>query len=399
MVAAAIISAGGAYLFQLIGGRALGKEDFAPIAILWTLQFLGFTILFTPVEQLIIRRLVLAGGDRSALRSLLRPILGVIGGGIVIVSAYVALTLGDFDDDATYVLIAALLFLTLGSYAVARGVMAGQRQYRAYGIAVAAEAVARIGFAFVIVVTVDTALGLGWVLAVAPLAFLVARPWHRSEPATDPLPDETSTRSFLSGLLVMTTASQTILAAGTLVVAGLGATDAAVSVLHVTFTLFRGPLTASYNLLARILPGIMDRAADGNDGALTATVMKIAAGGGILAAAGAGVGAAIGPDIVALLFGSEFRPGTGLAAMAAAGVVLAGTALFIGQVLVARGTTNVLAAVWIAALIVAGITIAVTAAWDPTDRVATAFVVGEAAAVIGTVAGIARSGRRLRAAA
>ena len=378
----------------LIGGRGLGEVEFAPIAILWTLQFLGFTILFTPVEQLIIRRVVLAGGDPAAVRRVRGPIIAVIGGGIAAVSAYVAFTLDDFNDDGAFIPIAAILFFSLGAYAVARGVMAGQRQYQSYGTMVAAEAIARIALAVLVLVLVDNAVGLGWALALAPLAFVVARPWRRVEQSTASMPDETSTGRFLSGLLVMTTASQTILAAGTLVVAGLGATGAAVSIFHVTFTLFRGPLTASYNLLARVLPGITDRAARGDDQGLAGSIVKFAAAGVALAGIGAVVAAALGPGIVSIMFGSSFRPEPNLAALAASGVVLAGTALFIGQVLVGRGATNVLAAVWTVALMVAATTVAVTSGWDPSDRVATGFVAGEATALIGTVAGILRSGQR-----
>ncbi len=392
MVAGAIISAVGSYLFQLIGGRALGDVEFAPIAILWTLQFLGFTILFTPVEQLIIRRLVLSGGDMEAVRSVRATIALVIAGAAAAVAVYVGVTLDDFQDDTTFVLIAVLLFISLGTYAVGRGILAGRRQFRAYGLAVTAEAVSRIIFAVAMLFLLDSAVGLGWALAAAPMAFLLAWRFRTPEAATLGRADETSAHRFLGGLLVMTTASQTILAAGTLVVAGLGAPKSAVSVFHVTFTLFRGPLTASYNVLARLLPGFTDRASRGEDRVLVASTLQIAGVGLVLAALGALAGAAVGPSVVSLMFGSEFRPDPELAGLAAGGVVLAGAALFISQILVARGTTNVLALAWAFALVVAAVVVAAGATLSPSNRVAIGFVAGEATALVGSVLAVVRPG-------
>jgi hypothetical protein len=57
MVVGTLVAAIGAYLFQLIAGRVLGPTALAPITVLWTIQFLVFTTVFMPMEQLTIRRL------------------------------------------------------------------------------------------------------------------------------------------------------------------------------------------------------------------------------------------------------------------------------------------------------------------------------------------------------
>jgi O-antigen/teichoic acid export membrane protein len=50
MVAATLVSLAGAYLFLLIVGRVLGPTAFAPITVLWTLQYLVITTVYMPME-------------------------------------------------------------------------------------------------------------------------------------------------------------------------------------------------------------------------------------------------------------------------------------------------------------------------------------------------------------
>ncbi len=395
MVAGAVVSAIGAILFQLLGTRGLGEVEFAPIALLWTMQFLGFTVLYTPVEQLIIRRLTLSGGRRAALRSIAGPGAIVIVGGAALAAGWVAANrASSFQGRSEFVVIAFVLFLALGAYAVARGFLAGTRRFYDYGVAVGAEAVGRIALLVVVLVAAATAVSVGWVLAAAPLAALVVRPFrHPVAPVADELPDDTSAGGFLGGMLVATSASQTVLAAGPLVVDALGATEAAVTTFFVTFTLFRGPLTASYNLLARVLPWFTSAAALGADDRVGRAATLTGIGTVVAAVAAAGAGAALGPPIVEILF--DVRPEAGLAALAAGGVVLGAVALFMGQVLVGRGATATLAVVWVVALVIAVAVLFVVDA-SPSMRTAWGFAAGETAALAGTAGAVAwphRAGR------
>jgi hypothetical protein len=395
MVAGAAVSAAGAYLFQLIAGRALGTEEFAPIGALWTLQFISFTVLFTPVEQYIIRRLTLSGGARGALRDARVPLFAVLVLGVAAATGFVAVTTDAFfQGDGRFVLIGAVLFSALGTYAVARGVLAGRRRFRTYGIMVAGEAAVRVGLTLVMVAVARTAFGMGWALAVAPLVYWAARPWRRPPAHQQPIrEDDASAGRFLGGLVVATGASQTLLAAGPLLVEPLGAGPGEFSVVFITFTLFRGPLTASYNILARILPWFTARTALGQEDALRRWSYRL----GLIAAAGAAAigaaAAAVGPAVVAVLFGEEFRPTSLLAGLAAAGVVLAAGALIIGQILIARGTTGILGVLWIVALAVGGLVVLI-AAGTPAERVGWGLVGGEVTALVGTMAVAGLGARR-----
>jgi O-antigen/teichoic acid export membrane protein len=59
IVAGTVAATVAAYAFQLLGGRALGPESFAPVTILWTVQFLVMQILYQPLEHYGIRELEL----------------------------------------------------------------------------------------------------------------------------------------------------------------------------------------------------------------------------------------------------------------------------------------------------------------------------------------------------
>ncbi len=389
MVVGAAVSAAGAIAFQLIGARALGEVDFAPIALLWTLQFLVFSVLYMPVEQLIIRRLTLSGGRAGALRSAAIPAAMVVVVGAAAGAGWVAATKdGAFQGRGEFVVIAFLLFLAMGVYAVARGFLAGRRRFFDYGVAVSTDAVARIGFTVVALVVAASSTSLGWAMVAAPLAALAVRPFRAPDGhAGDALPDPTRTGPFLSGMLVATAASQTILAAGPLVVDILGADEAAITVFFVTFTLFRGPLTASYNLLARVLPWFTRAAASGADARIARGALLTVVGTTLAALVAAGGAAVLGPFVVDALFG--VRPSSELAALAAGGVVVGAVALFLGQVLVGRGTTGRLAAAWLVAVVVAAVVLVAVDA-SPTMRTAWAFVAGQATALAATAAAVAR---------
>jgi O-antigen/teichoic acid export membrane protein len=80
------------YLFQVIAGRSLGPEGFAPIGILRTVSFLLFSVLYLPVEQYVTRRLILGGGrwqpDSTATLTVAIPLVA----GVVIGAVFVAAT-------------------------------------------------------------------------------------------------------------------------------------------------------------------------------------------------------------------------------------------------------------------------------------------------------------------
>jgi O-antigen/teichoic acid export membrane protein len=141
-------------------------------------------------------------------------------------------------------------------------------------------------------------------------------------------------------------------------------------------------MSASYNLIARVLPGLTRDAAAGNHAGVNRLVLRLAIIGSGLAIAVGLASSAVGPRLVEVLYGTDFRPSSSLVGMAAAAVVFGIVGLGTTQVLVGRGHTDRLAAVWLLAVAVAAAVIVLVDA-DPTIRVVAAFLGGEAVAMIG----------------
>ncbi len=385
MLLGALVSAIGAYLFQVIGGRALGADAFAPVTVVWTVLFLGFTIFLIPVEQLLIRRLVLGGGLAGALKGSWTVIASVLVAATVLAAAFAVLfRVSLLDGEAGFIPVLVLMFPGHALLLIGRGFLAGRGRFVAYGIAVGLDALGKVAGAVVVAVAGLGPVALAWALILSPVLVLLVRPFG-AHPVTEvaaPSMLPRSDRRFMTGFLVATAASQTVLAAGPLVVGGLGATSAAISVFFVTTTLFRGPMSASYNVLARILPGLTRRAAAGDHATVNRLARRLAIVGALGAALVGAIAAVAGPPVVELLYGTGFRPSATLAALAAAGVIVGIVGLGTTQVLVGRGDTDRMAVTWLVALATAALTIVVVES-DPTIRVAAGFLAGEAAALVG----------------
>ena len=377
MLAGSLIGAIGAYLFQLIGGRALGTEAFAPISVLWTVLFILVTVVLVPLEQYITRE---ASLGKRVLHANIAPIVSVIAGaacagGVFAVITNESLFAGKF-------VFALQLTLALVGYSVllmAKGVLAGHRQFRNVGWILFWEAVVRLAAGVFILAVVVSAETLGWAMVLAPLAALGTRFW-RHDVADDRPQVAGQAVSFLGAYIGGSAASQLLLAGAPLGIAALGGGPTLISITFVTFTLYRGPLTLIYSLQGRILPYLVRMSEEGSAG-LRRIAFGVLVGGGALAVLGGGVGYVVGPEVVGFLFGPEFEPDRLVAAMAAAGVMAASTAQVAGQVLVAAGGTGKLATAWMSGLGVAIVVLALAPlAVDRT--VALGFLLGEATAAV-----------------
>jgi lipopolysaccharide/colanic/teichoic acid biosynthesis glycosyltransferase len=406
IVVGSIVAGIAAYAYEVAGGRVLGPHDFAPVSAFLTIHFLAFVVILLPLEQVVIRRLTV---DAQ------RPGVPVGAVGVIVLAAAAGAVLAWagrdrlFSGDAGYVLLVAGTVAAHGLFAVARGHLAGRARYRSYGMASGAAALVRLAAAGVVLALAPQGIAFAAAMVVGPLVVLAWRPFREGVDA-DPqgtrpvVVDIAAAEShLLAGLMLASAASQALLLGGPVVVALLGAGPAVVSTVFVTFTLFRAPLTLGYNLVARLLPPLTAAAAAGQTDRLVWWGRRFAFVAVALAAMAA-VGAAwLGPGVVALVFGEGFRPDGVMAALVAAGVMLAGGALFAGQIHVARGDAGRLADAWLLAVVVTGLVLAVPAS-DTGLRVAAAFVVGEAAALAGLVVALgssvtgrtrARSSRRM----
>lgn len=387
MLLGSLLAAGGAYVFQMLGARALGSRDYAPLGVLWTTQYLMLAILLYSIEAWAIRTMTLERGGTNALRSSLPRLLVAMTG--VAATLSVVFWVGRSEllgGDGWLALVLLLNTTAYVAFVIVRAVLAARERFKSYGIVTALESVVRV-----VAVVPVIAMGLGaravaFVMPVGAAAaaayWLVAR---RTRKAPTPVPqasvaDERPIQ-FLLATAPANAASQMLLAGGPLVLALLGDAPEATSIFFVAVTVARIPLVvAQGGLLSRMLPSFARMAAAGDRKSLTRFAVMTATGAVVAAAAAAAVWAVLGPPVLATLYGADFRPGSALAAGSIAGVVLCSGSLIINQLLVACRKERVLVAPWLGGL-VAAVAIIVLLPTGIEGRVLGGFVIGQAVAL------------------
>jgi O-antigen/teichoic acid export membrane protein len=377
MVAGGLLGAVGAYVFQVYGGRVLGPEAFAPVGVLWTTFFILATVLLVPVEQYVTREVA---SGRKAVPTDLGPaaVMAVIGS--VVGGGFVLVTLDRlFEGSWQYVAQIVLLMVGFALLFVAKGVLAGRRRFADVGWVLIIETVVRLVAGIVALQLAASAESLGWAMVLGGFAVLGMR-WWRYDVGAIRAPAAPASR-FLGGYVGATSSSQVLLGAAPIAVAALGASPSMVSVVFVTFTLYRAPLTLIFALQGRILPFLVGVAGSGDSERLGRFVRRVVLAGVGLALLGGLVGWVVGPEVVSVLFGEEFTPTAAVAALTAAGVMAAAAAQIAGQVLVAEARTARLARAWLGGLLVAVVALLVLGG-EPDLRVALAFAIGEGVALV-----------------
>jgi O-antigen/teichoic acid export membrane protein len=375
----------GALVFQIVAGRSLGAESFAPISTIWTLLFLLNTIALLPVEQYITREL--ASSRTPGGRVLVLPVvLSTLAAAAVVAWNLEAI----FASDPVYLLLTAVLVASLALAARRRGQLAGTRSFTRYGVATMVQT------ALLLLLGVAASIGQAAAptfvaaLVVSPLATLLVRVTPAARSAVEatgapltPTPEgapPTTTARFVGPYIVATASAQTLLAAAPVAVLFLGGSPQQISVTFVVFTLLRAPLTLLYAVQARLLPSLVIWAERGETQRLRRFAARSAAASVPAAVLGAILGAVVGPAVITMLYGADFQPSATVVSAVVAGVLLATAAQLVALVIVARGVTTQLAVSWPAGLAVACITL-LLAPGDATTRVAIAFLVGQTVAL------------------
>ena len=366
-------------MFQLVGGRLLGPEDFAPVSVLWTLMFLTGTVGLTPVEQYVAREAT--AGRRTLTRR--SAAIGVVAAVTALLAATFTAVTNDtlFVGERGFVVLAVLIVTSTAPLFVARGLAIGQRRFDLYGLMLALEGLGRLVMGGLGLLVVGGPVGLAWGIALGPALGLLVPAFRFERRAT--LPAAGGAGAFLAPYIGASGASQLLLAGAPLAVAALGAAPATISIVFVTFTLFRAPVTIVYLIQGRLLNLLVRLELDGAHGRVARIRRRIELA-GLAAVLLAGVtGWLLGPTVVTTLYGEAFRPAPLVAALAATGVAGAGLAQLLGQLLVAEGRTAMLALRWAVGLVTALVLLVAGPALlglGPAEAVAAAFAGGELAA-------------------
>lgn len=377
MLFGAIVGAVGAYLFQREGGLALGPEAFAPVSVLWTLFFILATVLLVPIEQYVTREV--AAGRRTFPVDL-RPTWAVVAVGSVAGALFVILTLDDlFEGDPQYIAHIVLLMTGYALLFFGKGVFAGTRMFASIGWVLIIETLVRLGAGLLAIQLFATATSLGWAMVLGGFSIL-ALGWWRHDTGEEREPSASPSR-FLAGYVGGTSSSQLLLGGAPIAVAALGGSPALISIVFITFTLFRAPMTLIFAVQGRILPFLVGLARDARHAQLVRIAWGVVGAGAALAVAGGLVGWLVGPDVVTILFGEEFAPGQSVAMFAAGGVIAAATAQVASQILVAEARTARLSVAWFVGLVV-GVLALLLLGGEPDVRVSRSFAIGEVTALV-----------------
>jgi O-antigen/teichoic acid export membrane protein len=368
VVLGSLIAAVLAYVFQVFGGRVLGPEAFAPIGILWTIQFLAMQVLYQPLEHLVNRDT--GAGRPPGIRRVLW--FGLAAGGLTAVGVW--LFGGDYFGAPVHVWMSGILVFGYALFGYVRGRLAGTDRFGGFGIVTGAEATVRVLLA-VVFVALALDHGLGWAMVLAPFVALVWLP--RVGTAGRPA----DLRRNLPPLVGASFFAQALLGLAPLAVAVLGVGPAAVSIVFLTFAMYRGPLWILQGVMARVLPVFVRQVEANAHHRLRAWMVRLAAGCAALSAVGFVLGATIAPAVFALLLGEEFRPPTWLSALVAAGVVIAAGGGLMNQVLLALDRLGSMTLAWGLGF-AAAVAVTFLVPIEPVTRTALGFLVGEVVAVV-----------------
>jgi O-antigen/teichoic acid export membrane protein len=388
MLVGSLAAALGAYLFQVITTRSLDEVRYAPISTLWTIQYLTVSIFLYSVETYVTRGSLQAeSGSGPGTVSLPRvwAAVGVVAVGISAFSWWFRDRL--FQGRGELALVAGCLVVAYGAFMIVRGRLAGSGRFKAYGLVTASESICRFLLAVGVAVVAASTRAFAWVMPFGALAAALWWPLLRRRQPKVGTHAISAKPAGTARFLVLTTSAnastQLLLAGGPILLAFLHASPAEISVFFVTVTAARLPVVFVFGgILSRLL-GTFMRMADTDQGrSLRGAAVRIAVGTGVVALVGGAAAAAIGPRLIALLFGRGFLPPWWVAAGATTGVLLASGSMILNQVLVATGSEGRLPWPWGIALIGSGLTIAVSSG-APLARVVAGFIVGETIAVIG----------------
>lgn len=367
------------YAFLVVARRALGDEAYGGLAVLWGLIYILGPGLFQPLEQEIARATANRAGRGEGSAPVLKEAarIGSVQLGIVIVGVLVSWNLGldELLDNRVDLLVA--LILSLAAFMVAecvRGILSGRHEFTRYSAYFAAEGLGRLALAGIL-----AAIGVEVVGAYAVsvgIAFVIAtfvavgrlRPFAKPGP---PAPLSELTPS-LGWLLIASLGEAFMLNVGpvALDIVGDDLGDEAPGIFLNGLIISRVPLFFFQAVKASLLPNLATQAATNDLTGFRHTQLRLVAAVISVAAVSVAVMAALGPWLVASLFGDEIGARDMALLSASGGGLMVMLSLSLG--LVALDHTRLAVVGYIVG--VAAFPIALTFADDPFLRVETALV-------------------------
>lgn len=348
-------AAGGALLTGLatygllvLVARALGPTEYGRFAPFWAFVVIAGFGLFLPVEQVLNRRVAHGTDAQLLLRRVLPILVGLALAAIALVAVAAALGLARTPTAATY----SAMAISAVAFAVqfpARGILAGGHRIRGYAAVVTGDGIGRLLLAAGLALVGVTTAGL-YSLAVAATA-MAAGAWAlyaaRTTPGTGTM--AAGLRRELFGLIGAATCMQLLINSPVLLSGRYGSALTAGHVLAVS-TLARIPLfvmqAGQSTYIGRIARAI-HAGASGQAHRLVALVGVAVASLSAFTLVGAAV---LGPLLMRVVFGADYRMGASDILLVTVGVVLFLMASVATDITVALGRHGLAAPTWIASV-------------------------------------------------
>jgi O-antigen/teichoic acid export membrane protein len=349
MLSAAMMASGLlTYGFHVIAARSLGAEVYGQVAVLWAATFIGAVVLFRPLEQTTSRALADRIARGEEVRTVVRSV-AMIGGAIVVAVLAAGAAGWSTVTDRLFLgndFMTLMLLLGIAGYGVVyvvRGLTGGVRWFEGYGLALVADALARLALALPLVVVASQNLAAAGVALAGAAAVVV--PLHRGRRRLRVIRDGGDGSRFPVGTALAFAAPASLIAAadqllvngGALLVMLGGGAEASktAGVVFAATMLVRVPVYLFQGLAASLLPNLTRLQATEDPARFHRAVLQVA---GFLLTAGlliVAFAAFAGPQAMQVMYGSDFVAGRSELVVLAAGVGCYLAAATISQALLA----------------------------------------------------------------
>jgi O-antigen/teichoic acid export membrane protein len=373
-----------AYVVFAMLTRGLASDAAAAVSVLWTYWAFAGAALTFPVQHWITRT-VAAGAEGVVRRSAKRVSVAVLA--CAVVAGGVSWVLRDalfHRGDAWFPVMVALLTIGSALIGVVRGGLSARGRFGAVAVSLLAENGLRcvlVGGLLLLGITDAVAHGLCLVAGQAvvvlwPSAFRYGTAIASSVATTGPF-------AFLAGAGAGQLVSQAVLTGGPVVLALSGGSAREVTSLFAALALFRAPYMLALGSVSQLTLRATERAVAGETTALRALLRTVVAAGAATCVVAVGLGWWLGPWLLQLVFGDRVDVSSGHAALLALGCAAAITNLVLMVLALAHDRPGQVARAWLAATLVGAVALAALSGGTPLDATVGAFVVAEAAAVLG----------------
>lgn len=367
-----------AYAVFALTTRALGPDEAAPVSVLWSYwSFAGAAFAF-PLQHWIAKS-VTAHGEDVVRRALPRVASALAATSLLLgLLAWLARAQLFRSNDLWFPGLVVLITLGSALIGVARGGLSASRHFVRLGWSLAAEnAVRCVAVGGLILAGVDSPVAYGLCLVVG---HLVAFLWpgslhfsrHPSQATTTAAPFAFLTAAASAQLL-----GQVVLTGGPVVLALAGGTPGEVTALFAVLALFRAPYILGLGVVSQLTGMVTKLIIEGKEQTLHRLRNLLVGGTAVSAVLAGAAGALLGPSLLKVIFGTEVRVESGLAAVVAVACTIAVANLVLMITVLAHDRPATVVRSWVVAVVGAGVCFAALSPLSPSGRTGWCFFAAE----------------------